>query len=216
MAHRSNQSGRPLSATDWLECHHLAKLPERQRFAERIVNSAPKTIVDLGCGPGLWLRELSEASTHPLTLIGLDQDTDSLESASRMLSGSPHKIVLREIDFETEPHSLPSGDIYLAFNIFPYISNAKKFIKDLHTYMQIGSQLIVRQYDGGLLRFGPMFFRDRVHLETVMSTSVGESDLFNHYAMDEVYSLLQDSSYSNKTFEFETFSRFSPFSGHLE
>lgn len=61
MVATDNSEGFPLASTDWLAIHHRAKLSERGRFADRLAALKPRRIVDLGCGPGLWLPNASTA-----------------------------------------------------------------------------------------------------------------------------------------------------------
>jgi hypothetical protein len=71
--------------------------------------------------------------------------------------------------------------------------------------------LVVRQYDGGVLRFGPMDTRLRSSIESSLRASIASSRQFRHYDMDCVFTLLSDSQFSKREIGFELFARAAPF-----
>jgi SAM-dependent methyltransferase len=215
MANWHNPSGSPLSDISWLERHHAAKRPERIKFIEQILALKPKSIVDLGCGPGLWLEEIANTANTHLRLIGMDKDQKSLDSARHRLNNTPHDVSLYCFDLENDLNQIPNADIYLAFNIFPYLRNASDFLGAFHSLIPAGATLIVRQYDGGLLRFGPMAPQVRAHLDFALNVAVGDSRQFNHFAMDSVFSALKNGPFLYKRLEFEAFSRTSPYTAEF-
>ena len=60
MKSQENSTGKPLADSNWLENHHIAKLPERTAFAKKLSSLKPNSIVDLGCATGLWLELLND------------------------------------------------------------------------------------------------------------------------------------------------------------
>ena len=155
MYSEENSSGKPLANSSWLENHHRAKIPERTAFAMKLAKLQPKKIVDLGCATGLWLELLNEILPVECEFIGIDSDIESLEIAISRSKTWSRKISFMQLDIEKDAASIPSADLTLAFNIFPYIKDIDKFINILATRTPQGT-LAVRQYDGASIRFGPM------------------------------------------------------------
>jgi SAM-dependent methyltransferase len=212
LADLRNASGMPLASADWLEVHHRAKLPERRAFAEMIAKRKPTRIVDLGCGTGLWLELLDEVLPKRCEFVGLDADAEALAIAAERARSWSRTIRFDQIDIETEPQAIPTSDITLAFNIFPYLDDPADL---LSTMARSGGTLAVRQYDGGALRFGPMSNTLRSVIESSLRASAGTSDQFRHYDMDRVAQLIASSEFSWRELSFELFSRTEPFTRDL-
>lgn len=206
-----NKSGKPLSSAAWLEAHHQAKLPERTEFAQRIAILHPKTVVDLGCGSGIWLDLINEYVDHDCELIGLDADENAIRDATDRSSSWSRKSSFQRIDIETESHKIPKADVYLAFNIFPYLKDISSFIEILKSKVKPHGCIVIRQYDGALLRFGPMNTADRLDIEISLQASVLYSEQFKHYDLDRVFEAIQTSTFMQKHIEFEVFKRFAPY-----
>lgn len=211
MSNWYNDTGRPLASDDWLEAHHQAKLPERSNFANLIAQRSPRRIVDLGCGPGLWLQLLSSVVSRDCQLHGIDTDEGSLNAARFRASAWSQSSEFTLLDLETQAGKLPDSDVFLAFNIFPYITNPLGLLSTLKSKLRPGGCLVVRQYDGALLRMGPMNDRDRHIIDTSLMTSVMGSGQFKHYDLDRVFHSLATSSFNTKAIEFEVFRRVAPY-----
>ena len=115
-----------------------------------------------------------------------------------------------KLDIEKEVDQIPSADLILAFNIFPYIDNLDLFIKSIFCKNKQGT-LAIRQYDGASIRFGPMPTNERQQIESDLRVALENNTNFRHYDMDRVYTAIHSSPYQNKTIEFELFERTSPF-----
>jgi SAM-dependent methyltransferase len=196
----------PLASAEWLEAHHEAKLPERRAFAQMLANRWPQRIVDLGCGTGLWLTLFDELLPGNCELVGLDTDSEALDIARDRNWTRPVRFEL--LDIESELDAIPTSDITLAFNIFPYLKNPAQLLSAIS---RNGGALVVRQYDGGALRFGPMDGRLRSVVESSLRASVASSDQFRHYDMDRVFKFLSNSRFSKREVGFELFARSFPF-----
>ncbi len=207
-----NSSGQPLSSSEWLKNHHLAKLPERKEFIKRLLKDfRPKQIIDLGCGTGLWLDLFNEFVSDDCEFIGIDNDSNSISEAENISKSWNRQSKFIVCDIFNEKDKIPNGDLFLAFNIFPYISNAKLFLEIIQSKMNINAKLAIRQYDGNTMRFGPMSSEDRLSMDNSLYSAVGNSNQFHHYDLDRVYTLISNSSFNNKNIMFEIFQRNTPF-----
>ncbi|QNB06084.1 class I SAM-dependent methyltransferase [Herbaspirillum frisingense] len=211
-----NNSGKPLASDSWLEAHHRAKLPERRAFAEKIATHKPQRIVDLGCGIGLWLELCAQTVDPACELVGIDVDPDCLSKAEKRLQPFSNKMQFIPLDLEGNGAELPEADIYLAFNIFPYIPDLPALLRTLRSKIRAGGYLIVRQYDGALLRVGPMQSRDRQIIDTSLMTALAGSAQFKHYDLDRVFEALTQSAFEHQDIDFETFKRLSPYDSQFK
>ena len=210
MCSQENSSGKPLANSDWLLNHHLAKIPERTAFAQRLCALHPKRIIDLGCATGLWLELLNSLLPLDCEFIGIDSDIQSLETAISRSKSWKRETSFMQLDREKDIKSVPSADLILAFNIFPYIKDLDSFLSGLHAKTSNGT-LAVRQYDGASIRFGPMPTAIRQKIEQDLFVATGNSQKFRHYDLDRTFTALQNSTYKNFEYNFELFERFSPF-----
>jgi 2-polyprenyl-3-methyl-5-hydroxy-6-metoxy-1,4-benzoquinol methylase len=210
MSNWYNLSGRPLSSLSWLEAHHLAKLPERTNFAKLILERRPKRIVDLGCGSGIWLDLFNQYAELDCEFIGLDTDQHSISAAESRASSWSRKTSFRQVNIE-DADSLPDADIYLVFNIFPYVKDSHRFLEMLRQKIRPCGAVVVRQYDGALLRFGPIDHRHRQSIDLSLHTSLSRSEQFRHYDIDRTFEALATSGFSKKNIDFEVYKRTSPY-----
>jgi SAM-dependent methyltransferase len=210
MYSEENSSGKPLANSSWLENHHRAKIPERIAFAKRLEKLQPQKIVDLGCATGLWLELLNEILPLDCEFIGIDSDVESLEIAISRSKSWSRKTSFMQLDIEKYATLIPTADLTLAFNIFPYIKDLDTFLNVLATKTPHGT-LAVRQYDGASIRFGPMPTSMRQKIEQDLHLATGNSEKFRHYDLDRAFMALRNSAYKNFEYSFELFERISPF-----
>lgn len=210
MNNEENSTGKPLADELWLENHHKAKLKERTQFAKELLELHPKKIVDLGCATGLWFELLNQILPPECEFIGIDSDVHSLSIAVQRCKLWKRKVSFMKLDIETEVSQIPSADITLAFNIFPYIENLEVFINALASRSPKGV-LAIRQYDGASIRFGPMPTFKRQKIESDLRLATENSKKFRHYDLDRTFTAIKNSSYDKMDYKFELFERLSPF-----
>lgn len=113
-------------------------------------------------------------------------------------------------NFEEIDH-LPNADVFMMFNIFPYIKTPNIFIEGLRSKLNSHGILAIRQYDGAALRFGPIDHKKRLIIDNALYSGVGSSEQFRHYDMDRIFELINMSSFVKKNTDFELYKRMSPF-----
>ncbi|MDZ7734530.1 MAG: hypothetical protein U5R31_16910 [Acidimicrobiia bacterium] len=117
---------------------------------------------------------------------------------------------------EAEPERIPTGDLYLLLNVAGYLGNPTALLEQLYDRRKPRGQVAIRQYDGDLLRVGPMPGRDREAIDSSLKAAVGCSDEFHHYDLDRVVSIADASPFDEVRTSFEIFQRFAPFDGAFE
>ncbi len=206
-----NISGRPLSSNEWLQTHHNAKLPERIRFAKTIASKKPKRIVDLGCGPALWFDLLDKYLPDDCEFFGIDSDSSSLVLARDKAKYWNRKSYFIGLNIDEQPEQIPEADLYLAFNIFPYIINTGLLLETLSKKLTPYGLVLIRQYDGGMLRIGPLAQDNRSEISNSLQSATIRSGQFKHYDMDRVFEIISQPSPFKSSISFETYSRIAPF-----
>jgi SAM-dependent methyltransferase len=205
-----NTSGKPLSSSSWLEAHHQAKLNERRAFASRLARFRPKRLIDLGCATGLWLDLLNDVVDPDCEFIGVDSDGDALEIAMRRAQGWQRPCAFQQGDI-AGPFVPGDGDLYLCFNVIGYLAQPVALLDQVEARRRPGGRLVIRQYDGATMRFGPMRSVDRVRMDVSLFAGVGGSTQFRHYELDNTLQAVSAARFPSKITEFELFQRHAPF-----
>ena len=210
-----NNSGKQLSSEKWLVIHHNAKLKERTEFIKNNIKSTDKIIMDIGCGPGLWMKLLDEFLTEECTLIGVDSDKTAIESANERLRHSNSNINLINCNVEEYVYNLPNADLILLFNMFCFIDGPDYFLEALRSKLNPGGRIIIRQYDGSNIRIGPMEEKTRKLIDNSLFSSISLSNQFHHYDLDRVFGAIENSSFTFKKIEMEIFFKKTPYSNEV-
>lgn len=118
-----------LGKADWNDPERVKRLAASysQRYGETFWQALLKltgaerrdTVLDLGCGPGLFLVD-AVLRYKARRVIGLDASDAMLEQARDFLRGRLHSkmIVLHVVDFDSSETGLEAGTIDLAFSGF--------------------------------------------------------------------------------------------------
>lgn len=205
-----NESGRPLAGADWLEAHHRAKLAERQAFAHRLAELAPASVLDVGCGTGLWLQELHQVLPPRCRLIGIDSDAGAVAAARARAASWPREVEFLHREVHALGAGLPASDLTLLFNVSGYLDDST-LDGLLRGCAERGGRIAVRQYDGSSLRFGPMDGAMRNTIDGSLYAAVAHSGDFRHYDMDRLVEALHRAPFKRREIGFELFSRSAPF-----
>lgn len=205
-----NKSGRPLSSSEWLAIHHNAKSEERMHFAKKLLRNSPSCIVDLGCGTGLWFDMLNKFASTKCKFIGIDGDIAAINEAK---SKSLHwkrkcEFICTNIELNSE---IPFADMFLVFNMFSYVNDGTSFLNNLRSRLNPGGCVVIRQYDEGTMRFGPMDNNERFEIDNSLFTALSCSNMFRHYDIDRTIQAITASTFEQKSIEFEVFERKSPY-----
>lgn len=210
MQTQRNESGLPLSGSEWLATHHRAKIEARRAFASTLAALAPKRVVDLGCASGLWLELLDEVLPEDCEFIGVDCDAAILEEARQRSLAWKRRARFELLDLNDPNIEIPVGDLSLLFNVCGFIEDLPAFLDRLHS-SNADDRLAIRQYDGAMLRFGPMPGEARVAIESSLRAAVSSSDQLRHYDLDRVANSVGGSRFTEHRAWFELFERFTPY-----
>lgn len=216
MAKWHNNSNKPLSSVEWLNIHHNAKLKEREEFIKKTFPEDVKSIMDLGSGPGLWLDLIHKNIHKNCKLIGVDVDSNAIELLKEKFAKWDRETCYIQCDLDKDIESLPKVDIILIFNIFCFFEDPLLILNKLKNKLNDGGKIIIRQYDGGTMRFGPMEEELRQNLNSSIYSAVSGSKQFNHYDIDRIINIIHKSNFENIQMEFETIQKFYPYTKEFE
>lgn len=159
----------------------------------------------------MWLDVFNKFADKDCEFIGIDIDKDSIVEAEKISKNWSRKVTFLNIDIVNQTSEIPSGDLLLSFNMFSYVNDIDKFMNQIKLKLNKNGVFAIRQYDGGMIRFGPMSSDSRNYMDDSLYTAVGDSEQFKHYDLDRVYSAITKSSFVDKNIYFETFQKHSPF-----
>ncbi len=150
-----NESGLPLNAIEWLETHHRSKAPERQQMIRDIRFQRGSTVVDAGCGPGLWTPLLARAIGYQGHILGVDVSPEALVTAHRRMHGKWYKRIVQYKHSLLEQLPVPFGsvDIIFSANVSQYLPDPVTTFASMGNYIAPGGRLAIKDIDFGTMRF---------------------------------------------------------------
>ncbi len=115
----------------------------RQIIADETIVPLPEKphIVDLGCGPGLWLREVA-ALRPDATLAGYDRDAPMLDAARGMgvKHARWHSADIGTADFALKPQS---ADVIAMHFVFHYFADPRHLLATIRTALRPHGALVL-------------------------------------------------------------------------
>src|SRR5262249_40719483 len=139
----------------------------------------------------------------------------SLELARERASSWGRSVEFLHCDIAEDPERIPKADLLLALNLFPYLPDVAQLISGLrrnHT----ADRIIIRQWDGGTMRIGPMSAEARCAIASSLHAALEGSALFAHSGLDQTYELIRRTGFSVERLEFDLTQRHAPFPQEFE
>jgi SAM-dependent methyltransferase len=210
MSNQRNKSGIQLSSSKWLENHHTAKKNLRIDFVKKIVEFNPYSIIDIGCGTGLWLSIFNDILPKKCKFIGVDLDETSLKEAKKRALNWERDCEWIKLDINKTPEKIPSADLALIFNFSSYIENLEDFFANISCKRGF-KKIALRQFAGDEIKFGPLNIDKQTAIALSLKDSIGESQQIRYFDMDRLIECAAKSGREVVFREFELFQDFSPF-----
>lgn len=210
MSTQRNNSGFQLSDSTWLENHHNAKKDLRYEFAQKLALRKPKTIVDIGCGTGLWLNIFNEVLPKDCKFIGVDFDINSLKEAESRAKDWNRDCEWISLNVNKDAEKIPKADLALIFNFSSYIEDLDSFLAILSKERGF-KEIALRQFAGDEIKFGPFAPTIHTQIDQSIKNSIGSSRQIRYFDMDRLISAANSSKRTVTLNNFELFKAFSPF-----
>ncbi|GHO86231.1 class I SAM-dependent methyltransferase [Dictyobacter formicarum] len=129
------------TTVDYIKVSRLYEAPKAQGKHPRIL--------DVACGTGLLLQKLAQLSPQA-ELYGIDQSSDMLAQAQKILANEPH-IHLTQGSLKSDkmtalPYQPASFDLITCTNAFHYLDNPRAVLQSLATLLSPHGQLVLEDY----------------------------------------------------------------------
>ena len=187
-----------MASTDWLTTHFLAKSASRIRDLASLPIVPGSKVLDLCCGPGLFIPHLLELVGPMGHVTGLDQDPISLDDAHQRLRSQPHQNWnLKHGALEEEISDLTDYDVVLLFNSIGYFPDPPKIIRLIANILRPGALIIVKDFDLESFFFHP---RDMSMWAKLVIAAKRKNDADNPISFDNFFGRKVHTLY--RSFEF--------------
>lgn len=156
-------------------------------------------IVDLGCGPGLWLRDVA-ALRPDATLAGYDRDAKMLEAARGLglKKAKWHSADVGAADFALKPGSC---DVIAAHFFFHFFADPRHLLATMHDALRPGGSFVITGWvRSSMADFADFWAVARAAIESSSSEAAPADDPeafcyqrfaeFNRYTLDDIRWLL--------------------------
>lgn len=149
--------GLELTNIEWLLDHHVTKEQERRQMIDALDINPGDTVLDLGCGPGLWTAMLADKVKPDGKVIGLDFDPSLVKFAQEKISIEYKDIIeFKEADFHKIPFDANKFDFVFFGNCFAYVTEIEKVIEEMKRVTKEGGKVAAKDFDGAVFIVHPI------------------------------------------------------------
>jgi glycosyltransferase involved in cell wall biosynthesis len=159
------------------------------------------TVVDLGCGTGIFLNLLRQDSYRRL-LLGFDKDERKLKMATTSLNGAKN-IEFKRMDLADKDFDLPHARCILAIDVLYYLdfNKKKELLERCYRALNAGSRLLIKDLDKAFsFKFAWTFLQEFLAVKLFRFTSAKGIYFGNR---NDYISILRESGFSVETFDLD-------------
>lgn len=155
-------------------------------------------VLDLGCGPGLWLREVA-ALRPDATVVGYDRDGEMLAHAEHL--GIP-QAEWRRADLGAPEFALPpaAADVIAMHFFFHFLDDPRRLLATVHGGLKPGGSLVITGWvRSSLASFLAFMGESRRQAEASSDPDAAAWRMFasfNRYTSDDLHWLLEQSGFA--------------------
>jgi ubiquinone/menaquinone biosynthesis C-methylase UbiE len=188
----------------WLLDHHEAKIEYRRRMVADVAIAAGETVLDLGCGPGLWSELLATHVGPTGRVIGVDLSTALIDFACERQRASEHGDVMEFQVGDFYDLSFPDDSFSTAFfgNCLAYCTDPVRVLDEQRRVTRPGGRIVVKDFDGGLIVFHPVDQELSCRVLEATARRLREDPLdppFDNYTGRKLVPLMRDAGLSDVT-----------------
>lgn len=128
--------------------HKRDMLRRRRHVREALAAAAGERILDIGCGPGFYVRELLDEVTATGSIVAVDASADMLALARLRCEGHTN------VEFrEGTANALPVGDgdvdAALCVQVMEYVADVPGALSEIHRALRPAGRLLIWDVDWG-------------------------------------------------------------------
>lgn len=119
----------------------------RRRFVREALDAQPgEHVLDVGCGPGLYLAEVVEAVGPGGMVVGVDASEEALAAAGRRCEGEGN-VKLFEGDATAMPVGDASFDAALSVQVLEYVHDVPAALAEIRRVLRPGGRVVLWDVD---------------------------------------------------------------------
>lgn len=154
------------------------------KFLEPHLSSVTR-LLSVGCGPGVFLRELAEC--HPrMQVAGVDISSERIQQAGQRLRGLPNARA-RVGDASKLPFDANSFDLVFCRFLLEYLPNKEQAVREMSRVCSNGGTVLLQDLDGQLLWHFPEDAELQQAMERILDSLAGTG--FDPFVGRKLFSL---------------------------
>ena len=142
----------------WLLDHHEAKIQYRWKMVDALGLRPGDTVLDVGCGPGLWSELIAKKVWPSGRVVGLDLSAKLIGHARCRQRESRYGDIMEfhEADFYHLPFANERFSATFFGNCFSYVTDPDRVLSEQKRVVRSGGRIAVKDFDGALILFHPV------------------------------------------------------------
>jgi ubiquinone/menaquinone biosynthesis C-methylase UbiE len=127
--------------------YHKRDMIRRRRHVREALSVRPgERILDVGCGPGFYARELLDEVGESGSIVAVDASPDMLSLARRRCEGHGN-VTFREGNATAIPVDDADFDVALCVQVMEYVAEAPTALAEMHRALRSGGRVLVWDID---------------------------------------------------------------------
>jgi arsenite methyltransferase len=123
----------------------------RRRLVYEALGASPgERILDVGCGPGFYVRELLDQVGPEGSVVGIDTSPQMLAVAAHRSEGHPN-VRFHEADATSLPVEDAGFDRALSVQVLEYVPDVEVVLRELYRALRPGGRVVLWDVDWGTL-----------------------------------------------------------------
>jgi ubiquinone/menaquinone biosynthesis C-methylase UbiE len=132
------------------------------------------SVLDLGCGIGLWSGWLAEKVAPDGWVVGVDVSLPSISLARGRTKSDPHGDVLEYVvgDADAIPFEDGSFDLLFCANVLEYFADPPHYLREMKRVVRRGGKVAAKEVDAGHMVLHPVDPKLMAHIILAMARLV--------------------------------------------
>jgi SAM-dependent methyltransferase len=129
------------------QAYHKRDMVRRRGYVRAALAAAPgERILDVGCGPGFYVRELLDEVEASGSIVAVDASPDMLALARRRCEGRGN-VTFREGNATALPADDDDFDAALCVQVMEYVADTTAALTEIHRALRPGGRVVIWDVD---------------------------------------------------------------------